>query len=140
MFKENDLGMGTRTKQTDFFKTNSIKPDEFELHKAVAERNLERVQFILLSSDKKNDINAQDEAGNTALHYILISAKENEDFDKLKDILELLIERGADTRIKNLAGNIPLQTYGSGNNKETINKLYTLLYPIIREYHARAVF
>lgn len=60
---------------------------------------------ILLLKQKNININIQDNNGNTPLHYAAFSRRDKK---KIKKIKKLLIEHGADVKLKNKKSKAPL--------------------------------
>ncbi|XP_048239578.1 uncharacterized protein LOC124112111 isoform X2 [Haliotis rufescens] len=75
------------------------KKDKTPLHCAARRQCIECVKLLLPVSD----VNAQDSDGNTALHCILLSY-----ISHSHEVIQALVEKGADVRIKNKEGKTPL--------------------------------
>lgn len=74
--------------------------DRSDLHEAVIDKDIERVQELLLSTKLKEIVNLRDTAGWTALHF---AAQEGS-----IEIAKLLIEAGAEIDAQDSHGNTPL--------------------------------
>ncbi len=93
------------------------KPDLFMLLK-----NPESLITFLLSDDcSVDDVNARDRLGNP---LIALAAKLNH-----AELVEKLLDKGADPRIKDIDGNTALDWANHHNNKEMFNILYKSLSP-----------
>ncbi|SFJ75113.1 ankyrin repeat domain-containing protein [Thermoflavimicrobium dichotomicum] len=72
----------------------------------------EMIQYLI---QQGADLNAQDEDGNTALHYAISK--------RAKQIAEILLKAGANPNIQNEKGETPLYIAVSANNKELVDLL-----------------
>ncbi|GAB5412081.1 MAG: hypothetical protein ChlgKO_11950 [Chlamydiales bacterium] len=81
------------------------------LHKAVEEINLNAVRLLI---QRNADVNAQDNRGNTPLHFIAQQAARNINSQTYCDYIKTLLDKEADPTIQNDEGTIPYQT--AGNN------------------------
>jgi len=90
------------------------------LHRAVQQNDLEAVRQLV--SDPGTKINHQDRYGCTALHYACMTKQPS------LPIIRLLLSMGADPRILNDAGNVPLQELrGLESTDECAELLYILI-------------
>lgn len=83
-----------------------------------------RKEYIGIFLSKGMDINSQDEDGNTSLHYPLRNVLRNKMFLSFsKEIVNLLIDAGADPYIKNKEGKSPMDLATESGEKELIDLL-----------------
>lgn len=105
----------------NYFFTSSESQEEtgapqqiFYLIKAVKEEQPQS-KIAQLIKNKKQDINQQDNLGNTALHYAVIQNK--------PDLVILLVTHNAQAGISNKEGKTPLALAALNNNKELVKEL-----------------
>jgi ankyrin repeat protein len=81
-------------------------------------------EYIELLVSKGININSQDDDGNTALHYPLMKVLENKIFlPRSKEIVKILVERGADPYVRNKEGKSPMDLAVESGEDELINLL-----------------
>ena len=81
-------------------------------------------EYIRLLASKGIDINSRDDDGNTALHYPLNNVLRDKRYlPYSKEIVEVLLEEGADPHIKNKEGKSPADLAGESGENELINLL-----------------
>jgi ankyrin repeat protein len=80
--------------------------------------------YIKLLVTEGNDINSQDDKGNTALHYLFTKVLANKMYVPYgKDILRPLLEEGADPHIRNDEGKSPMDLAVESEENELIDLL-----------------
>jgi len=84
------------------------------LHAAARSGNVDLTRLLL---DRKAKVNAQSEDGKTPLHYAVWP-------DFRQDVLSLLLERGADARLKDHHGRVPFQMISRGTHGDATRKGY----------------
>lgn len=90
--------------------------DNTELHKAVFSNDLPALSALLRAAkDKKVDVSAKDQHGNTALHLAVMLGR--------RDCVQLLLAHGAPVKLKNTAGWSPLAEAISYGDRQTIASL-----------------
>lgn len=81
------------------------------LHFAASRENTLKCCIALLMSQRELDVNAQNEEGNTAMHYVVRNRIENENSLELQlHIVQLMLKLGVDLKIKNKLGETALHT------------------------------
>ena len=92
---------------------------DYKLHEYVRNNNIEIIYFILMTEVlSKNFLNKKDCDGNTVLHI----AVQNKNID----IVELLLQHGADHSLKDIKGDTALHI-AVKNHSDNINKIADLL-------------
>jgi ankyrin repeat protein len=87
-----------------------------EIHEATWKGDLEKIKKLLDQNPEL--VNAQDESGLTPLHYAVNYGYENQ-----IQIINLLLEKGADVNIKTLDGRTPLHNAAEAANKNVVELL-----------------
>ena len=80
---------------------------------------------MFLSGTIKANVNAQDEDGNTQLHYAIIP-NSDEELERNK-VVDLLIANGADLTLKNNKGQTPIEYLVEKRRKDAADKLIEYL-------------
>jgi ankyrin repeat protein len=116
-----------KQKKIDEFKKRLNKdkllpiPDKQLLHYAAYEGEEEIVRLLI---EKKFDVNAKDEYGNTPLHWIArANWKQIESDYRVETIIDLLVRNGADINSRNGNGRTPLHTAAKIARYSTIERL-----------------